>query len=132
MRLIKQSSTSNENRQIVMAACPVNFAMDKIGGKWKPLILWNLRDGHKRYSDLKKGIPAITEKMLIQHLKQLENDGLVIRKVIEVMPPHVEYDLSKPGKELLPALNALASWGLKNSKKPLPKVLCAPKRALAS
>lgn len=132
MRLIKQSSTSNENRQLVMAACPVNFTMDKIGGKWKPLILWNLRDGRKRYSDLKKGIPAITEKMLIQHLKQMENDGLVIRKVIEVMPPHVEYDLSKPGKELLPALNALAAWGVKNSKQYLTKPVTALKKVTAA
>lgn len=129
MRLIKQTSTSNENRQIVMSVCPVNFTMDKIGGKWKPLILWNLRQGRKRYSDLKKAIPAITEKMLIQHLKQLEQDGLVLRKVVELMPPHVVYDLSRSGSELLPALNALAAWGLKNSR-PVAKPTRTRKKAM--
>jgi len=113
MRIIKQTSTSNENREKVMHACPVSFTLDKIGGKWKPLILFNLRNGKLRYSELKTSIPSITEKMLIQHLKQLQEDGLLVRNVIQVMPPHVEYDLSKTGKELLPALNSLAAWGLK-------------------
>lgn len=116
MRIIKEASTSNENRKNVMAFCPVNFTLDRIGGRWKPLILWNLRNGSRRYSELKKSIPSITEKMLIQHLKQLETDGLVARKVIEVMPPHVIYDLSKTGKELIIALDAMAQWGLKNGK----------------
>lgn len=116
MRIIKEASTSNENRKITMVACPVSFTLDKVGGRWKPIILWNLREGQKRYNELKKAIPPITEKMLIQHLKQLEADQLVVRKVIEVMPPHVQYDLSDAGRELIPALNALAEWGLKNSK----------------
>lgn len=116
MRKIKEASTSNENRKKVMIECPVSFTMDKIGGRWKPLILWNLRDGRKRYSELKKLIPNITEKMLIQHLKQLEEDILVKREVIEVMPPHVEYSLTKPGKDLLPALNSMAAWGMKNNR----------------
>lgn len=96
--------------------CPVSFTLEKIGGRWKPLILWNLREGKKRYNELKKSIPSITEKMLIQHLKQMEEDNLVVRKVIELMPPHVEYSLSKSGKELVPALNSMAEWGLKNCK----------------
>lgn len=116
MRKIKETSTSNENRKTVMTVCPVSFTLDKIGGRWKPLIMWNLRNGEKRYSELKKAIPTITEKMLIQHLKQLESDNLVKRKVVEIMPPHVEYQLSKSGKELLPALNSMAAWGMKNSK----------------
>jgi len=115
MRIIKEASTNNENRKTISATCPVSYALDKVGGRWKPLILWNLRNGRLRYSELKKAIPPITEKMLIQHLKQLETDNLVQRKVIEVMPPHVEYCLSDAGAELLPALNALADWGIKNS-----------------
>jgi len=116
MRIIKEASTNNENRKINMVACPVSYALDKVGGRWKPIILWNLKDGQKRYNELKKAIPPITEKMLVQHLKQLEADALVIRKVIEIMPPHVQYDLTAAGKELIPALDALANWGLKNSK----------------
>ena len=116
MRTIKETSTNNYNRKGIMAQCPVSYTLDKIGGRWKPLIIWNLREGRKRYSELKKAIPAITEKMLIQHLKQLEADNLVTRKVLMVMPPHVEYTLSKSGKELLPALTSMATWGLKNNK----------------
>jgi DNA-binding HxlR family transcriptional regulator len=113
--MIKETSTNNENRKAISAVCPVSFALEKVGGRWKPLIIYNLRNGRLRYSELKKAIPPITEKMLIQHLKQLEIDKLVIRKVIEVMPPHVEYSLSDSGAELLPALTALADWGVRNS-----------------
>ena len=116
MRTIKEASTNNENRKTIMEFCPVNFTLDRISGRWKPLILWNLRNGSRRYNELKKGIPPITEKMLIQHLKQLETDGLVTRKVIEVMPPHVTYQLSAAGKGLIPALDAMATWGLKNGR----------------
>jgi len=115
MRIIKEASTNNENRKAIMIQCPVNYTLDKIGGRWKPLIIWNLRNGKLRYSELKKAIPGITEKMLIQHLKQLEQDELVIREVVMIMPPHVEYDLSETAKELVPALDAMALWGLKHN-----------------
>lgn len=118
MKIIKEASTNNENRKTISAVCPVSFALEKVGGRWKPLILWNLRNGNLRYSELRKAIPPITEKMLIQHLKQLESDNLVLRNVIEVMPPHVEYTLTASATELLPALTALADWGVKNSRKP--------------
>ena len=116
MRIIKELSTNNINR-IIVKQCPVSLTLDKIGGRWKPLILWHLIPGKKRYNELKKLIPAVTEKMLIQQLKQLEEDDLVTRKVIEIMPPHVEYNLSKLGKELIPVMNAMATWGFKNMKK---------------
>lgn len=115
--MIKEASTNNENRKAITVACPVSFVLEKIGGRWKPLILWNLKNGKLRYSELKKAIPPITEKMLIQHLKQLEADKLVIRKVVEVMPPHVEYCLTDSGAELLPALDVLADWGMRNGSK---------------
>lgn len=115
MKIIKETSTNNENRKAISAVCPVSFALDKVGGRWKPLILWNLRNHKLRYSELKKAITPITEKMLIQHLKQLESDNLVLRTVVEVMPPHVEYSLTDSGSELLPALTALADWGVRNS-----------------
>jgi len=114
MRTIKETSTNNANKKTIFEFCPVNYTLDKISGRWKPLIMWNLRNGRKRYSELKKCIPSITEKMLIQHLKQLEADALVIREVVMVMPPHVEYSLSDSGREIIPALDAMAVWGLKN------------------
>jgi DNA-binding HxlR family transcriptional regulator len=114
-KMIKEASTNNENRKAITMACPVSFVLEKIGGRWKPLILWNLRNGQLRYSELRKSIPPITEKMLIQHLKQLESDKIVVRKVIGIMPPHVEYSLSDAGAELLPALDVLAKWGTRNN-----------------
>jgi DNA-binding HxlR family transcriptional regulator len=116
MRKNKEASTNNQNRKEIIEHCPIYYTLDKIGGRWKPLILWYLKEGEKRYSELRKYIPAITEKMLIQHLKQLEADKLIARKVINVMPPHVEYKLTKSGKEIIPALDSMAVWGLKNNK----------------
>jgi DNA-binding HxlR family transcriptional regulator len=116
MRIIKESSTNNQNRKKIIEHCPIYYTLDKIGGRWKPLILWYLREGAKRYSEIKKDIPTITEKMLIQHLKQLEADNLINRKVIAVMPPHVKYKLTKSGKEIIPALDSMAAWGIKNDK----------------
>ena len=114
MTAIKEASTIQENKGSAFGHCPVTFVMEKIGGYWKPIILFSLLSGTKRYNELKKAIPAITEKVLIQQLKQLENDGLVIRKARPVVPPYVTYELSKSGKELRPVLYAMAEWALNN------------------
>ena len=68
--------------------------------------------GAKRYNQLKKSIPGITEKMLIQHLREMEADGLLVRDVKPVVPPHVEYSLSEMGNTLTPVMDAMAQWGL--------------------
>jgi len=117
MAAIKETSVIQENKRNAFSSCPVTFIMERIGGYWKPIILFNLLTGTKRYNELKKSIPAITEKVLIQHLKQLEADGLVIRKSKPVVPPYVTYELSKPGKALRPILYAMAEWTVKNSGK---------------
>ncbi len=113
MTAIKESSTIQENKQYALEKCPVTFVMEKIGGYWKPIILYHLSTGDKRYSELKRAIPAVTEKMLIQHLKQLEADGLVIREAKPVVPPFVTYRLSNAGNGLLPVIDAMASWAFK-------------------
>jgi DNA-binding HxlR family transcriptional regulator len=117
MTLIKDASTIQENKSQAFVACPVTFVMEKIGGYWKPIILFNLLSGAKRYNELKKSIPAITEKVLIQQLKQLEAEGLLIRKSKPVVPPYVTYELSKSGKALRPVLYAMAEWAVGNSGK---------------
>jgi len=117
MTAIKEASTIQENKSQAFVACPVTFVMEKIGGYWKPIILFNLLAGAKRYSELKKAIPTITEKVLIQHLKQLENEGLIIRKSKPVVPPYVTYELSKSGKALRPVLYAMAEWAVTHSGK---------------
>jgi DNA-binding HxlR family transcriptional regulator len=121
MTKIKPSSTNQLNKSQIMIKCPVTFTLNKIGGRWKPLIIYNLLDGKKRYSELKKAIPNITEKMLIQHLRQLEEDQLVERKAMPVVPPHVEYKLTKQGRELGPVLQAMVDWALRNNKYVVPK-----------
>lgn len=112
MTKIKESSTRNFNKGQAIVACPVNYVMNKIGGHWKPVILYQLMGGPKRYSELKRAIPPITEKMLIQHLKQLQADDLVIRIAEPVVPPFVTYELSKSGEQLTPVLNAMVDWAL--------------------
>lgn len=116
MAAIKSSSTFQENRQFSLEHCPVTYVMERIGGYWKPIILYYLSLGPKRYSELKRSIPSVTEKVLIQHLKQLENDGLIIREAKPVVPPYVTYKLSKEGRGLEPVINAMTAWAVKNSR----------------
>lgn len=116
MTAIKESSTIQQNKKYALDKCPVTYVMEKIGGYWKPIILYQLSNGDKRYSELKRAIPAVTEKVLIQHLKQLEADGLVIRTAKPVVPPHVTYKLSKAGKGLVPVIGALAEWSFQDMR----------------
>lgn len=115
MTAIKESSTRNANKQITADICPVTYIMNRIGGYWKPIILYQLMSGPKRYSEIRRAIPAITEKMLIQHLKQLELDNIILRHAKPVVPPYVIYALSTSGQELTPVLQSMAEWAIKNS-----------------
>lgn len=91
--------------------CPVEVTLDLIGGKWKSLILWHLIGGKLRFSDLRRMVPKATQKMLTQQLRDLENAGLVSRKVYAEVPPKVEYSLTDFGKSLSPILEAMSIWG---------------------
>ena len=113
MTAIKDSSTIQINKRVIATRCPVTFALNKIGGRWKPIIINNLLNGAKRYGELKKAIKPITEKMLIQSLKELELDGLINRVAQPVIPPHVEYSLTVQGMELSPVLSAMKEWSVK-------------------
>jgi DNA-binding HxlR family transcriptional regulator len=117
MAKIKTSSTIQENKKTALNECPVTYVMEKIGGYWKPIILFHLLSGPKRYSELRKAIPAITEKMLIQHLKQLEEDDILLRKAKPVVPPFVTYSLAPAGIKLKPVLYHMAVWGIENRNK---------------
>lgn len=97
--------------------CALDVTMDLVGGKWKTIVLWYLRKGTKRFSELGKLIPGITEKMLSMQLRQLEKDGFVSRTVYPEVPPRVEYALTKHGKTLLPLLEEIAKWGRMMGKK---------------
>ena len=92
--------------------CAMDITMDYIGGKWKSVVLWYLKNGTHRFTELRKQIPDITEKMLSIQLRALEADGLIKRKVHGSKPPvRVEYSLTDFGKTLVPVLNAIAKWG---------------------
>jgi DNA-binding HxlR family transcriptional regulator len=91
--------------------CPVRTAVAVLGGKWKPLIVFYLRTGTKRFSELRRLIPEVTQQVLAQQLRQLEEDGIVARTVYPVVPPRVEYDLTALGRELEPILDLLERWG---------------------
>lgn len=91
--------------------CPVEATIDLIGGKYKAVLLWHLSNGTKRFSEFKKLMPKITEKMLAAQLRALEDDGLITRKVYPVVPPKVEYNLSEFGKTFMPVLQSMCDWG---------------------
>lgn len=92
--------------------CEKELTLAVIGGKWKLIILWHLGlEGTKRFSELKKLIPHITQKMLTNQLRELEEDQLVFRKVYPVVPPHVEYTLTEHGESLIPVLKTMYNWG---------------------
>jgi DNA-binding HxlR family transcriptional regulator len=91
--------------------CAMDITMNFIGGKWKTVVLWYLKKEKKRFSELRKLIPNITEKMLSLQLKDLEKDGIVGRKVYAQIPPKVEYYLTDFGKTLIPMLEEIALWG---------------------
>jgi DNA-binding HxlR family transcriptional regulator len=97
--------------------CALDITMDYIGGKWKAIVLWYLIKGPKRFSELKKRIPDITEKMLSLQLKGLEADGVISRKIFAEVPPRVEYAFTEEGKTLIPALEEIAAWGRYMGKK---------------
>ncbi len=98
--------------------CPVDLTLSFIGGKWKLLILSHLHQFPKRsYSELKKNLPGISEKMLSQQLKELERDKLVEKKIVTAKPYRVEYFLSKSGKSLSPMYDFVSKWGISYLKK---------------
>lgn len=96
--------------------CAMDVSMSVIGGKWKTVVLWYLRKGPKRFGELKKLIPPITEKMLSLQLKELEKDGIVKRTIFPEVPPRVEYELTDEGQTLLPLLEEIAAWGRRKAK----------------
>ncbi len=90
----------------------VEFALDRIGGTWKMPILWRLKDKVYRYNELKKSIPYITDKMLSSKLRELEEEGFIIRKVYAQVPPKVEYTLTKRGEKSLLIIDSIRNYGI--------------------
>ncbi|WP_300380916.1 helix-turn-helix domain-containing protein [Henriciella sp.] len=93
------------------AGCPVEAALEQIGGKWKGVTLFHLLDGVKRFNELQRNVGSVTQRMLTKQLRELEDSGLVHREVYPVVPPKVEYSLTPKGETLRPILMALKAWG---------------------
>ena len=92
--------------------CGIDAALDVVSGKWKGLVLWELHaHGTRRFAELRRALPGVSEKMLTQHLRQMAEDGLVHREVYAEVPPKVEYSLTEAGTSLDEALRPLGEWG---------------------
>lgn len=107
--------------------CPVEAALVVIGGKWKALILWQLRNETLRFTQLIERLPMVSPRMLTKQLRELEEDAVIIRKVYPEVPPRVEYSLSELGRSVVPVLESLCAWGaeyLVTHGCPLPKKSC--------
>ncbi len=95
--------------------CPITHAMNIIGGKWKPIIIYLLSTGNLRFGKLVMFMPSISRKVLTDQLREMEADGLINREKFAETPPRVEYSLTQNGKDLLPLLNNLADWTRKTA-----------------
>jgi DNA-binding HxlR family transcriptional regulator len=97
--------------------CPVKLTTEVLGGKWKPLIIYFLERGPHRFSELQRLIPGTTKKMLTKHLRELERDEVVHRRVFAQVPPRVEYSLTRHGQTLKPVLVSMSMWGKKHQSR---------------
>lgn len=97
--------------------CPVTHCLNRIGGKWKAVIIHLVRKGCNRFSMLQKAIPSISKQMLVNQLRELESDGVISRKIFAEIPPKVEYGITAYGSTLLPVIDKMSEWGLKDYKR---------------
>lgn len=114
-----QKVTIGENKMISnkkIVDCPVATTINLIGNKWKLLIIRDLLSGTKRFSELRKNLTGISQRVLTENLRNLENDGLIDREVFAEVPPRVEYSLNKTGLSLQPIIMTMAEWGTKYKK----------------
>src|SRR6266850_965878 len=115
------------HRSYDQLGCPVEACTEVIGAKWKGELLYILFTGTKRYGELRRLVPGATQRMLTLQLRELEEDGVIDRKVYRVVPPRVEYSISKRGESLKPIIDAMWHWG-KNFLGTLPKERFKSKR----
>lgn len=113
--------TMQERREKYL--CPIEATISLIGGKWKPIIIWRLKNRTIRFNQLMTELSYITPKMLTKQLRELEQDGLVEREMFTEIPPRVEYRLTPLSKSLLPVLEDMAGWGMEH----LPDLIHCPK-----
>lgn len=125
----KRNSTYSANQFVQTNYCPILSALYFISGRWKIGILWHISKGHNRFGLLKKALGNVTEKMLTQQLRELEQDGFLKRKVFAEIPLRVEYSLTQLGKSLIPVLAVINTWGEENR---MPKKYAGKLKALVA
>jgi DNA-binding HxlR family transcriptional regulator len=106
--------------------CPIDSMLSVIDGRWKGTILWRLSAGPMRTGELHRGIPGITQRMLIRHLQELVHDGILVRRQKSAVPPCVYYSISRYGMTLLPVLEEICAWGRKHLKLKEAQAACVP------
>ena len=109
-----------DKKSVGIDDCPVTFTMRKIGGKWKPIIIFLITKGVNRFGVMQRGIEGISKQMLTKQLRELEADGILDRKIFAEIPPRVEYSLTELGESLTPIIKSMKVWGETN--RPLPEV----------
>ena len=112
--MVSKESCSNMQGDLMSATCPTRRVLDLIADKWTTLVIYLLSDGTLRYGELQKAIGGISQKMLTQTLRRLEEDGLVKRTVFPVVPPRTEYELTPLGRTLKEPLTALCAWAVQH------------------
>ena len=112
-----ENTVIRKTKEFTPGNCPVVYCMNIIGGKWKPIILWFLKDGPVRFSGIQKKIPGITQMMLTKQLRELVADGMIERTVYPEVPPRVEYSITDDGRSVFPVLIALNEWGNEYQKR---------------
>lgn len=110
MENIRKNKDFNPNN------CPVTHFMNLVGGKWKVLVIYGIHMGYNRFSTLQKVIPLISKQMLINQLRELEDDNIIERTVFAEIPPRVEYNISQYGKTILPLITTIQQWGIEDMK----------------
>ncbi len=109
--MVMKKSAGEEKKSVAPDQCPVTYCMSKIGGKWKPIILFLISKGANRFGILMKGIDGISKQMLTRQLRELEQDGFLDRKIYAEIPPRVEYSITELGNSLFPIIGTMRAWG---------------------
>ncbi|WP_338873860.1 helix-turn-helix domain-containing protein [Spirosoma sp. SC4-14] len=107
---------SRKNKDFNPHNCPVTHCLSRIGGQWKVLILYGISKNCNRFSKLQRAIPSVSKQMLVNQLRELEDDGIIERTIYPEIPPRVEYKLSDYGRSLIPVINVMQEWGLNDLK----------------
>lgn len=102
---------SKEDFEKKFQSCPVTFTMNVIGGKWKPIIMSRIKLGINRFGILQRSIPTISKQMLTAQLRELEEDGMIDRKIFAEIPPRMKYTISKKGEDIFPILDEMIKFG---------------------